>query len=188
MSEDSALLDHFEKTLEMGLIRICESAGLLSAGLLESEDIASKWEEFIKDYVADAVGNFNEYPEAALAWAAFLGMGVAHNWDDNWKWHRKDKYTDFYGTRGWDDMDEHVLHGILGLDLDSAEAKKISDTLQSCALATLGLIRHEGIEPQTATGFYALTRSYSVFYKIGESIELQRLGYRKEAVDAASLN
>ena len=84
-------------------------------------------------------------------------------------------------------MDEHILRGVLGLNLDSPETKKISDTLQSCALATLGLIRHEGIEPQTATGFYALTRSYSVFYRIGEGIELRRLGYKKEAVDPASL-
>ena len=163
MSQDTQLLDSFEKTLQLGLERICEGAGLLEGELLQSDDIDSKWEEYIKDYVADAVQNFNGYPEAALAWAGF------------------------YGARGWDDMDEHILRGVLGLNLGSPEAKKISDTLQSCALATLGLIRHEGIEPQTATGFYALTRSYSVFYRIGEGIELQRLGYRREAVDPASL-
>lgn len=187
MSKDTQLLDSFEKTLQTGLERICEGAGLLEGGLLQSDDIDSKWEEYIKDYVADAVQNFNDYPEAALAWAGFLGMGVAHNWDDNWILHRHDSYRDYYGARGWDDMDEHILRGILGLNLGSPEAKKISDTLQSCALATLGLIRHEGIEPQTATGFYALTRSYSVFYRIGEGIELRRLGYKKEAVDPASL-
>ena len=162
MSKDTQLLDSFEKTLQLGLERICEAAGLLEGGLLQSDDIDSKWEEYIKDYVADAVQNFNDYPEAALAWAGFLGMGVAHNWDDNWTLHRHDSYRDY----------------VLGLNLDSPETKKISDTLQSCALATLGLIRHEGIEPQTATGFYALTRSYSVFYRIGEGIELRRLGYK----------
>ncbi|HIT47644.1 MAG TPA: hypothetical protein IAC35_07295 [Candidatus Cryptobacteroides merdipullorum] len=61
---------------------------------------------------------------------------------------------------------------------DSPEAKKISDTLLSCALATLGLIRHEGIETQTERGFFVLTRSYSVLYRIGAGIELQRLGYK----------
>ena len=187
MSQDTQLLDSFEKTLQLGLERICEGAGLLEGELLQSDDIDSKWEEYIKDYVADAVQNFNGYPEAALAWAGFLGMGVAHNWDCNWTLHRHDSYRDYYGARGWDDMDEHILRGVLGLNLDSPETMKISDTLQSCALATLGLIRHEGIEPQTATGFYALTRSYSVFYRIGEGIELRRLGYKKEAVDPASL-
>ena len=156
--ENKELLDNFEKTLQMGLMRVCSGAGLLGDELLSSEDIDSKWEEFIKDYVADAVENFNEYPEAALAWAGFLGMAV--------------------GNRGWDDMDEHILHGVLGLDLQGKEAKKISDTLQSCALATLGLIRHEGIEAQTATGFYALSRSYGVFFRIGAALELFRLGYK----------
>lgn len=162
--EDSAFLDNYEKTLQLGLSRICSGAGLMGEDLLSSEDIDAKWEEFIKDYVADAVENFNDYPEAALAWAAFLGMGVAHNWDENWTFHRHDKYSDYYGSRGWDNMDEHILRGVLGYQLDSAEAKKISDTLQSCALATLGLIRHEGIEAQTSTGFYALTRSYGVMF------------------------
>ena len=75
-------------------------------------------------------------------------------------------------------MDEHILHGILGLDLQGKEAKKISDTLQNCALATLGLIRHEGIEAQTATGFYALSRSYGVLFRVGAAMELFRLGYK----------
>ena len=176
--ENKELLDNFEKTLQMGLMRVCSGAGLLGDELLSSEDIDSKWEEFIKDYVADAVENFNEYPEAALAWAGFLGMAVAHNWDDNWTFHRHDSYKSYYGNRGWDDMDEHILHGGLGLGLQGKEAKKISDTLQSCALATLGLIRHEGIEAQTATGFYALSRSYGVFFRIGAAMELFRLGYK----------
>ena len=89
----------------MGLMRVCSGAGLLGDELLSSEDIDSKWEEYIKDYVADAVDNFNEYPEAALAWAGFLGMGVAHNWDANWTFHRHDSYRSYYGNRGWDDMD-----------------------------------------------------------------------------------
>ena len=180
--ENKEFLDNFEKTLQMGLMRVCSGAGLLGNELLSSEDIDSKWEEYIKDYVADAVDNFNEYPEAALAWAGFLGMGVAHNWDDNWTFHRHDSYSSYYGRSGWDDMDEHILHGVLGLDLNSAEAKKISDTLQNCALAALGLIRHEGIETQTALGFYVLARTYGVLYRIGASMELHRLGYRKVAV------
>ena len=176
--ENKEFLDNFEKTLQMGLMRVCSGAGLLGDELLSSEDIDSKWEEYIKDYVADAVDNFNEYPEAALAWAGFLGMGVAHNWDDNWTFHRHDSYRSYYGNRGWDDMDEHILHGILGLDLQGKEAKKISDTLQNCALATLGLIRHEGIEAKTATGFYALSRSYGVLFRVGAAMELFRLGYK----------
>ena len=181
--ENNEYLDNYEQRLELGLLRICEGAGLLESELLRSEDLDQTWEGYIKDYVADAVSNFNDFPEAALAWAAFLGMGVAHNWDTHWTHHRHDSYESYYGSHGWDDMDEHVLYGILGLQRDSQQAKKISDTLQSCALACLGLIRHEGIQTETAQGFYILSRSYSVFYRIGASIELKRLGYKKVAVN-----
>ena len=47
-------LDRFEKTLEDGLIKICSMAGLTDE-IMMSPDIDGKWDEFIKDYVADAV-------------------------------------------------------------------------------------------------------------------------------------
>ena len=147
--KDTELYDRYERTLEDGLVKICRGAGLVGDMLLRSDDIDARWDDYIKDYVADAVENFNIYPEAAISWAGFLGIAVAHWWDADWQGHKDDPYRSFYGTRGWDDMDEHVLRDLLGLKLDSPEAKKISDTLLSCALATLGLIRHEGIETQT---------------------------------------
>ena len=79
-------------------------------------------------------------------------------------------------------MDEHILQNILKLDLDSAEATKIKDCLLSCATATLGLIRYEGIETQTEAGFYILARAYSVLFRIGVGLELKRLGYKKVLV------
>ena len=176
--KDSEFYDSFEHILEDGLIKVCRGAGLVGDTLLRSDDIDGKWDDYIKDYVADAVENFNQYPEAAISWAAFLGIGVAHWWDANWQGHKNDSYSSFYGSRGWDDMDEHVLRDLLGLKLDGKEAKRISDTMLSCALATLGLLRHEGIETQTERGFFVLTRSYSVLYRIGAGIELQRLGYK----------
>ena len=130
--------------------------------------------------MADAVLNFNEYPEAAIAWAAFLGMAVAHNWDTDWDAHKNDSYKSYYGSRGWDDMDEHILWELLCLP--EQIGKKISDTLDSCALAALGLIRHEGIEAQTDLGFYVLVRTYAVMFRLGAAIELQRLGYQRVRV------
>lgn len=159
--EDSLFLDSFETTLQNGLIKVCQGAGYLEEGLLESPDLEAKWEEYIKDYIADAVENFNDYSEAALAWAAFLGMGVANLWDRNWEKYSGKPYSFYYGSRGWDDMDEHILYELIGLD--SEKGKRLSDTLESCALATLGLLRHENIETQTARGFYCLSRAYTVF-------------------------
>lgn len=181
--ENQEFLDRYESTLRDGLVKICSGEGLLDTGdILSSPDIDAKWDEYIKDYVADAVSNFNDYSAAAIAWAGFLGMGVAYNWDLNWRLHHKDAYSDYYGRRGWDDMDEHIMHDLLGLDLEGDEARKISRVMQSCAYATLGLISHEGIETQTAQGFYVLSRSYTVMYGIGAAIELKRLKYRKVAL------
>lgn len=180
--DNTAYFDNFEKILQDGLLKVCDGNGLLAGEVLESPDVSDKWEEYIKDYVADAVENFNDYPQTAIAWAGFLGMGVAHYWDKGWKKHEKDSYKDYYGERGFDDMDEHILRDILGLSLACDEAKKISDTLSSCALATLGLIRHEGIEAQTNNGFYILVRAYTVLFRIGAAIELKRLGYKKVAI------
>ena len=180
MAVNTADLDRYEAVLEDGLVKICKGAGLLREQFMRSEDIDGKWEQYAQDYVADAVLNFNEYPEAAIAWAGFLGMAVAHNWDVDWEAHKDDPYKSYYGSRGWDDMDEHILWEVLALP--EAIGKKLSDTLDSCALAALGLIRHEGIESQTELGFYVLVRTYSVLYRIGAAIELQRLGYQRVRV------
>ncbi len=174
---DRLFYDNYEKTLLQGLMKVCKGAGMLGDELLSSPDIDAKWDEFIKDYIADAVREFNDYPEAAIAWPGFMGIAVAHRWDEDWTKYKDLKYTDLYGPNGWDDMDEGILHYVLGLDLGSEEARMIAKTLHSCALATLALIRHEGVEAQTARGFFVLSRSYSVLYRIGEAMELYRRQY-----------
>lgn len=179
---DNQYLDGFESTLTGGLKKICESAGLIEGELLWGPDFDDKWEQYIKEYIADAVSNFNEFPEAAIAWAAYLGMGVAKVWDEDFEKFRLWSYGRYYGSRGWDDMDEHVLQDMLNLDLDSAEAVKIRECLLSCATATLGLIRYEGIETQTEAGFYILARAYSVLFRVGVAIELKRLSYKKVSI------
>lgn len=178
MMADTKYLDDFENMLRDGLVKVCRNAGLLGQEKFQSsEDITAKWnDELLKDFTADAVENFNDYPEATLAWAGFLGMAVANGWDKDWSAHKSDRYQDFYGPRGFDDMDENILWNILHLKEDYS--RTVSSCLNSCALATLGLIRHQGIEAQTAEGFYILIRAYSVMYEIGAAVELRRLGYK----------
>ena len=57
-------LDNFEAHLLEDMIRVCTSFGMLDGTLLESDDINAKWKEFAPEYMADAVPNINDFPEA----------------------------------------------------------------------------------------------------------------------------
>ncbi len=149
----------------------------MNGQLLRSDDIDAKWDEFARDYMIDAVHEFNEYPEVALAWAGFLGMGVARHWDEDWRKHASDTYLSYYGRRGFDDMDDHIVRDVLGYALDSKEASEISSMLSRCAQLVLTLIRREGFESQSVEAYYVLIRSVKVMFQIGQSLELYRLGY-----------
>lgn len=175
-------LDKFEEILQEGLVKLCSGAGLLGGEILESEDLEAKWNEYITDYVSDAVKNIEEYPQPALAWAAFLGMGVAWNWDHDWIVGSRLPYQAYYGKEGWDDMDENVMFEILGITKDSPEMEKLVSTLISCADATIALIQHNDIPLDTEFGFYILVRSYTVLFRIGASIALYKFGYKKVPV------
>ncbi|MCQ2181396.1 MAG: hypothetical protein MJY50_04995 [Bacteroidales bacterium] len=182
--EQEEYLDRYERILQDGLVKLCTGAGLLSGEALSCPDADGWWDVWVKDYIGDAVDNFNEYPMAAIGWAAFLGMGVAWKWDSAWPSGNapaKLSYRAFYGSRGFDDMDEHIMWDLLGLTHECG--RKVSDTVLSCAQAALGLIQHEGVETQTSLGFYVLSRTYSVMFRIGVAMELQRLGYRKVLLD-----
>lgn len=173
----TATYDAFEANLRRELIKLCTEFEMMNGQLLRSDDIDGKWDEFARDYMIDAVHEFNEYPEVSLAWAAYLGMGVARHWDEDWRKHSSDTYASYYGPRGFDDMDEHVTLQVLGYALDSAEAKAIGSMLSRCAQLTLTLIRREGFESQSVEAYYVLIRCVKVMFQIGQSLELYRLGY-----------
>lgn len=183
---NTAFYNDFQQTLEAGLIKIGNSTEVISGDrLLMSDDIMERWDALIKDYIAEAVEQFNDYPDSTIAWAGFVGMAVAHYWDEDWAAHCADSLESMYGERGWDDMDEHILRDILGLPLDSEDAKHIVGVMQSCAEAVQVLIRREGVQPQTEDGFFVLARSYTVMFRMGASMELQRLKYHYEPMNPA---
>lgn len=174
------IYDAFEQKLRAELIKLCTQYGMMDSQLLRSDDIDAKWDEFSRDCLIDAVHNFNDYPEFALACTAYLGMAVACQWDSNWGASHSRKYIEYYGSRGYDDMDEHILRDILGYALDSENAKKINSLYAKCAELTLTLIRHEGFESASVEAYYILIRCVKVMFQIGESVELFRLGYKFE--------
>ena len=178
-------LDSFQNMLEEGLVKVCGMSGL-PIDMMGSPDIDEKWDYLLKGYVADAIGNLNSYPDAALGFASYLGMAVANQWDKDWA-HYKDKtYKSFYGDRGFDDMDEHITGKIL--HLNDAQCRKLSKCILNCAQATRDLLRHEGIETQTEYGFFILVRCYTAMFRIGAAIELNRLGYKKQKLPYGNLS
>lgn len=179
---DIGFLNRFEEKIQNELLRICTSQGMLEGVLLSTDDIDGHWDVLAPEYVADAVGQIADYPTVSVAWAGYLGMAVAHGWDKNWQECLKTPYKAYYGNQGFDDMDEHIVEHILGLSLDSLEAKKLEGTIRSCAQAAVTLIRREQIEPQSPMAFHVFARAIKVMYRIGAALELNRLGYKFEEV------
>ena len=176
-------LERFEGVLQEELLRLCTSGKMLDGSLLATEDIDGRWNDFAPEYMADAVPQIADYPTVSVAWAAYLGMAVAFGWDKDWKECSQMSYTSYYGEQGFDDMDEQIVHKVLGLLPDGYETRALEDMIRRCGEATLSRIRHEHIEPQSPMAFYVFARSCKVMYRIGAAIELKRLGYKFEKVD-----
>ena len=176
--EDTRYFDTYENNLQQEILKVCTSLGMLDGDLLNSEDIDLKWKEWAPEYIAEALPEVNTYPEFAIACAGYAGMAVAQWWDEDWGRHHSEGYESLHGTRGFDDMDEHIVQNILGLSLDSVEAKQIMNILLCCAQKAVDFIRHEQIEAQTVKAFHIFARTVKVMFRTGAALQLKRLGYK----------
>ena len=180
--EDNRYFDTYENNLLQEMLRVCTSLGMLDGELLNSEDIDQKWKEWAPEYIAEALPEVNSYPEFAIACAGYAGMAVAQWWDQDWGRHHSESYESLHGPRGFD-MDEHIVQKILGLSLDSTDAKQIVNILLCCAQKSVDFIRHEQIEAQTVKAFHIFARTVKVMFRIGAALQLRRLGYKFHKVD-----
>ncbi|MBR4978219.1 MAG: hypothetical protein IKY95_04605 [Bacteroidales bacterium] len=188
MEENAKYYDVYEENLLKEMLRMCTSLGMLDGELLSSEDIDQKWKEWAADYIAEALPEVNDYPDFAIACAGYAGMAVAQWWDIDWGRHHSSKYASLHGPRGFDDMDENIVQNILGLKLDSIEAKQIMNILLCCAQKASTFIHHEHIEAQTVKAFHVFARTAKVMFRIGAALQLRRLGYKFHKVDLNQLN
>lgn len=179
-AKDHEYLDAFERRMSKALVESCTADGLLEGQMLEVEDLDGKWRTSAPEYMAAAVPQIADYPSAAVAWACYLGMGAAVLWDKSWGEYKDtdDWYTLIVSPRGFDCMDEYVTECLLGYRLGGAEAVKIEDAVRRAAHTALSMIRKEQIEPQSAMAFHVFARTAKVFYRLGVSIALRRLGYK----------
>ncbi len=183
MEENAKYYDVYEENLQKEILKMCTSLGMLDGELLSSEDIDLKWKEWAPDYIAEALPEVNSYPEFAIACAGYAGMAAAQWWDQDWGKHHNAEYSSLHGSRGFDDMDEHIVQEILSLSLDSSEAGQIMNILLCCAQKAVNFIRHEHIEAQTVKAFHIFARTVKVMYRTGAALQLRRLGYRFHKVD-----
>ena len=183
MEENIQYYETYEQNLQREILRMCTSLGMLDGELLASEDIDGKWKEWAPEYIAEALPEVNTYPDFAIACAGYAGMAAANWWDTDWGRNHGNVYDKLHGPRGFDDMDEHIVQNILGLTLDSIEAKQIMNILLCCAQKAATFIQHEQIEHQTVKAFHIFARTVRVMFKIGSALELKRLGYKFQKVD-----
>lgn len=176
-------LENFESRIMNEILKICTQYRMLEGTLLSTDDIDARWHDIAPEYVADAVPNIADYPTVAIAWAGYVGMAIAHQWDGDWAAHCKDEYKSLYGPAGFDDMDENIVQNVIGFHLESQEAKNIEQMMRRLGETALTLIRRENIEPQSPMAFHVYARSIKVMFRIGAAIELKRLGYKFEQVN-----
>ena len=176
-------LDRFEEKVSDELLNLCTYYKFLDGMLLSSDDIDERWKALAPEYVADAIPQISDYPTVSVAWAGYIGLAMAWGWDKDWTTYSQMEYKELYGDEGFDDKDEHIVRDLLGLSLDSQEARGLEEMMRRCAQAAVDAIRHEQIEPQSPMAFHAYARTVKVMYRIGAAIELKRLGYKFERVD-----
>lgn len=176
-------LDIYEARLMQGVLKLCTDLRLLEGKLLETPDITDKWHGMAPEYVADAVKEFVKYPTVALGWAMYMGMAVAHYWDEDWQIYDQlpNLYLHVREKRGFDYLDEVVRGDILCLK--GQEYTACEDQVRSCAQFVLDQMRHEQIEAGSVMAFHVFARSIKVLYKIGAAVELRRSGYNLVAMN-----
>lgn len=182
--ELSAYLAQYEEKLMLALLKQASDAGMLNGELLAVEELDERWHTSAPEYMAAAVPQIAEYPLVAIAWAGYIGIGAAVLWDTDWSSYEEieDLYTLLAQPRGFDELDEYVLQGLLGYALGGKDAVRVEDALRSAAQLAQTTIRKENIEAQSILAFHIFARTTKAIYRLGVAIGLRLQGYRYEKV------
>lgn len=191
MEEEKEFLDRYELGLTRELLGICTQQQLLGGRLLPSPDLDDKWESIAGEYIVDGVREIAKYPTVALGWMMYVGMAVAHYWDEDWTifGNLDNLYAYIRDKRGFDCMDEYIRETVLCMnpkDKPSSgclfnDYQNMEELVRACSASALNRIRREQIEPQSPLAFRVYLRSIHALYIVGASVELYRLGYKYEA-------
>ncbi len=177
-------LDKYEEQIMVELLRHASDAGVLDGQLLAAEELDDRWLTSAPAYMAAAVPEIAKYPLVAIVWAGYVGIGAAVLWDMDWEQYKdvEDLYSLLAQPRGFDNLDEYVLEGLLGYDLEGEMAQRIENIMRSAAQLSETLIRKEEVEAQSVQAFHIFARTTKVIYRLGVAIGLKELGYKYEKV------
>lgn len=169
------------ESLQKRIIDLCTSKKVLDGELFLVEELDEVWKKDAPEYMVNAVPEVKEFPNVAIAWACYFGLGVASLWDVDWdSFKDKDLYIMIRDKRGFDLMDEYVTQELLGCD--EQDGLKLSELIGECSDIALTVIRKEDIEPQSTEAFYLFADITKLFFRLGVSLELYRMGYKYHKV------
>ena len=169
----------FEKQTQEDLHKYLVSVDRVDKILPQTPDIDELWPSILEAYLPDGVREFRDYPIASLGWIMFVGMAVAKYWDVDWEKYQKEGgkaiYENLREGKGFDNLDEHILESVLGVDKE--EAEKLTEIVGECASRTLSALHRANFEPGTPQAAQAYVGALKALYIIGAAMELNALGY-----------
>lgn len=181
---NQAYLDKFEGTLKASLHTYLKANKEVDSVLPDSPDITNLWNKIATAYLEDGVREFAGYPTVSLGWMMYVGMAVAKFWDEDWEKYSKEEnlYHVIRDPRGFDCMDEYIREDVLGLT--GIAFKSTEKLVGDMATITLRAIQHENFEPGSPLAFHAYVRSLHQLYIMGAAVQLNRMNYHMEKLDA----
>lgn len=178
----------FEAKVREDLTAFLQKKEALDAHVPECPDVEERWGEIARAYMPDGAREFKDYPVVSLGWMMLIGMAMAYYWDTDWEKHsaRKDFYEELRDRKGYDNMDETVVEGLLGYAGEAAE--KVTELVAECASRVYSLLSHEHIEPGTEAALGCYIAALHQLYLAGMAMELNALGYHMTPYNPASMN
>lgn len=175
--ENKDIVEKFEEKVRTDLIRFLQEKGAVDEIVPECVDVEEKWGVIAREYLPDGAREFQNYPVVSLGWIMFVGMAMSFYWDTDWeKYSCETKYYEpLRDIRGYDNMDEAVVEGLLGYDGEAAE--KVSELVAQCAARVYNLLSHEQVEPGTQLALGCYVAALHQLYLAGMAMELNALGY-----------
>ncbi len=172
----------FEKQTLEDLHRFLAGLGKVDKILPETQDIQDLWPAVLENYLPDGVREFENYPVVSLGWMMFTGMAIAKYWDEDWEKYNAEGggaiYTRLRDEKGYDNLDDNILTGVLGLD--EKEAEEVSKIVGECASRTLSALQRAHIEAGTEAAARAYVGALHALYTMGAAMELNALGYHMQ--------